>query len=110
MTSDTQTLKSRIDNLAKSFNGELVWGVRFDRDNLPVGHIFGASRVWRNDKPTRKLLPGTSIIRADALYALNSTRYMGTCYIVAGYRANNCSPDDDGEEIVTECEIMEVAE
>ena len=109
MTAEIKTLSDRIKALKAEYDESLVWGVRWDAPGFPVGHIFDASRVWDDGEVVEgEYLNGTCVISESGLHNVTEFNfYIGTAYIVCGYHAGY--GEDEGEVILSECEVMEVA-
>ena len=107
----TQTILKQIETLKADYGESLIWGVRYDVAGLPVSHIFDASRVWDDGKPTEETLSGTSVLQETHIACVIGgycTDAQPTAYIVCGYHAGY--GEDAGEIILSECEVIAVAE
>lgn len=108
MTTELKTIAAQIETLKADYSDEYSWGVRWDDAGLPVGHVFGESRVWADDQPTSEYLNGTSAIEVNGLRHISSGNfYPGVPYIVCGVETGY--GEDAGEIILSECEIMATA-
>jgi hypothetical protein len=103
--SEARRLQSVIDALKGDYPETCVWGVRWDEQEFPVGHLFADSRVWDDNEPTEETLNGTCAIRdGHLLRALRTTCYYGRPYVVCGRLSTY--GQDEGEVVLCECEVM----
>lgn len=106
MTTEIETIVTQIETLKAEYSDELIWGIRWDVAGLEVGHVFEASHVWDDGEMTDEMLKGTCVIQDTHISRIVGI-YPGTPYIVCGYNAGY--GEDAGEVILSECEIMAVA-